>query len=313
MTQTAAIFPGQGAQSVGMGRSIAEASPAARAIYQRAAEVLGYDAASVCFDGPAERLEQTDVQQPAIFVTSAALWAAYGEAGGRPQAFAAAAGLSLGEYTALYAAGALSFEAGLRLVRRRGELMQQAALAAPGGMVSLIGAGEAEARTVCERARGDDVLVVANLNCPGQVVISGSRAALERAESAAAELGLRTVPLPVAGAFHSPLMASAAAGLTAVLAETDLRDASIPVVRNVDAEHHGSTDSIRKLLGRQMTEPVLWQRCIERMVGDGARRFVEFGPGRVLTGLLRKIDRTLTVVNVNTPADIEQLAGATAG
>ena len=307
MSDTAVIFPGQGAQAVGMGRELAAFSHAARSVYRRASDVLGFDVASVCFDGPAERLEQTDIQQPAIFVTSVAFWEAYLEQGGSQEAFARSGGLSLGEYSALYAAGAMSFDVALRLVRRRGELMQEASLASPSGLLTLVGADEAVARAVCDEARGDDVLVPANFNCPGQVVISGSKAAIERAETVADQMGCRGVVLPVAGAFHSPLMASAAEGLAVVLVESAIEQPSIPVLRNVDAEYHADPDSIRDALGRQLTEPVLWQRCVERMVADGVETFVEFGPGRVLTGLLRKINRKLAAKNISKVEDIASI------
>ncbi len=307
MGDTAAIFPGQGAQAVGMGCQLASSCPAARSVYDRASRILGFDIAAVCFEGPSDRLEQTDIQQPAIFVTSAAFWEAYLDGGGSRQRFARAGGLSLGEYAALYAAGAMPFDVALRLVRRRGELMQQAALAAPSGMMSLIGADEKMALAVCDRARGDGVLVPANFNCPGQVVISGSQEALIRAEAIAGEMGCRAVMLPVAGAFHSPLTASAAEGLAAVLAESPIIEPSIPVIRNVDAAYHGDPASIREALRRQLTEPVLWQRCIERMVADGVDTFVEFGPGRVLTGLLRKINRKLAARNISTFEDLASI------
>jgi len=304
MGQTAAIFPGQGAQKVGMGRDVVEASPRAKSIFDQANELLGFDLAGVCFTGPAEELEKTDIQQPAIFVTSVAIWEAFIEAGGQRSSFARAGGLSLGEYTGLCAAGAVSFEDALRLVYRRGQLMQEASVASPSGMVSLIGADEAIAGDLCEKVRGDEVLVPANFNCPGQVVISGSKAACERAVELADSVGCRGVQLPVAGAFHSPFMASAANGLTPVLKETLFTEPEFPVVANVDGQYHTNADSIRDSLRRQVTEPVLWQRCIERMIEDGVDRFVELGPGRVLTGLMRKINRKIPVINVSTHESI---------
>ena len=300
MGQAAVIFPGQGSQAVGMGLDVAESSERARAVFDRADEVLGFDLSRLCFEGPAEELERTDIQQPAIFVASVALWEAYLEAGGERAGFARTGGLSLGEYTALHIAGAMDFDDALRLIRRRGQLMQEAARATPGGMVSLIGADKAAAVAVCDQARGDDVLAPGNFNCPGQIVISGSKAACERAVDAAKEVGCRAVPLAVAGAFHSPLMASAAAGLWPVLQETNLTDPELPVIANVDAEYHKDPVAIRESLRGQVTKPVLWQRCIERMILDGVDRFVEVGPGRVLTGLMRKINRGVTAVNVST-------------
>jgi len=298
--KTAVIFPGQGSQSVGMGRDVAESSAAARGVFDRANDVLGFDLARVCFDGPAAELERTDVQQPAIFVTSVAIWEAWLEAGGARETFVCSGGLSLGEYTALHVAGAVSFEDALRLVRRRGELMQQAALASPSGMVSLVGADEAMARALCDRARGGDVLAPANFNCPGQIVIAGDRAACERATALAGEVGCRAVPLAVAGAFHTPLMQTAADGLRPALERTPFTTPGMRVIANVDAEYHRDPTSMRDSLRRQVTQPVLWQRCIERMIADGVERFVEIGPGRVLTGLMRKINRNVPCVNVST-------------
>jgi len=307
MGNAAVIFPGQGSQFVGMGRDVTQASARARGVYQRAGRILGFDVATLCFEGPAEQLERTDIQQPAIFVTSAALWEAFLELGGSLRQFTRAAGLSLGEYTALYAAGALSFEDALRLVRYRGELMQAAALAAPSGMVSLVGANETSANALCDQARGDEVLAPANYNCPGQIVISGSKAACERAVSLADEFQCRAVTLAVAGAFHSPLMEPAALGLEPHLQGALFRTPAVPVLANVNAEYHGAPSAVRASLRRQVTQPVLWQRCIERMVADGCDEFIEIGPGRVLTGLMRKINRQITAINAGT---VDALAGA---
>jgi [acyl-carrier-protein] S-malonyltransferase len=306
MGEAAVIFPGQGSQLVGMGKDVAESCGAARDLFGRANDVLGFDIARLCFEGPAEELEKTDVQQLAIFLTSCALWVAFVEAGGSLKHFVRAGGLSLGEYTAFHVAGALVFEDALRLVRRRGQLMQQAALASPSGMVSLLGADEAAAQALCDRARREgEVLRPANFNCPGQVVISGSRSACERATEMADEFNCRPFVLPVAGAFHSALMAPAGEGLKAVLAETGFLSPKIPVIANVNAEYHGQAGEIRESLVRQVTEPILWQRCVERMIKEGCDCFVEVGPGRVLTGLMRKINRKMTAITVNSAASIE--------
>lgn len=299
MPRSAVIFPGQGAQVVGMGRDVCAVSTAAKAVFDRAGDALGFDLAALCFEGPAEQLERTDIQQPAIFTVSAALWEALRESGLGRDAFAAAAGLSLGEYTALYVAGALDLEDAVRLVALRGRLMQAAAAAEPSGMVSLIGGDEAGARALCDAAREGEVLAPANFNCPGQIVLSGHRAACARAAARAEAFGFRAVPLAVAGAFHSPLMASAAEGLREALHRANWRALSLPVLSNVDAEYHEDGEAMRCALERQVTHPVLWQKCIERLIADGVQRFVEVGPGRVLTGLMRKINRQVEVVNVS--------------
>lgn len=307
MDTSAVIFPGQGSQVVGMGRDVVAVHSRARQVFEQANAILGFDLSALCFDGPAERLEQTDIQQPAIFVASIALWEVFREGQSdrfRPRAMG---GLSLGEYTALHAAGAVSFEDALRLVQLRGRLMQAAAEATPSGMVSLVGADENTAQRLCTKAREADVLVCANFNCPGQVVLSGSRAACRRAVALAEEFQCRALPLPVAGAFHSPLMASAADGLWPALQATAFHTPAVPVIANVDAAYHGNADSIRDSLRRQLTQPVQWQRCVERLVTDGCDCFMEVGPGRVLTGLMRKINRSMRTVNISTA---ETLAAA---
>ncbi len=307
MSTSAAIFPGQGSQSVGMGRDIVEAHPAARKVFDDAGRILGVDLASVCFGGPAEALEATDIQQPAILATSVAVWHAMRAAAPQACDFAAMAGLSLGEYTALHLAGAISFEDALRLVQRRGRLMQQAALAHPGGMVSVIGLDEPTVRALCDEAAAAGVIQPANFNCPGQIVVSGARAACERITALIEQRGGRAVPLKVAGAFHSPLMQSAADGLREALERVPIQTPSVPVVANVTAEPHGDPEAIRASLVQQLVRPVQWQACVEYLVRTGAERFVEIGPGRVLTGLMRKIDRRVQAVNVSTAADLAGL------
>jgi len=299
MTKRAVIFPGQGAQSVGMGKDIYDASARAREVYKQAGEVLGIDIAELCFEGPSEKLERTDVQQPAIFVTSVATWEAFLEAGADRARFTHTGGLSLGEYTALYAAGAINFSDALQVVRCRGELMQAAAVASSSGMVSLVGGDEETARKICEEASQGEVLGPANFNCPGQVVIAGAKSACERAVLAAEATGCRAVPLAVAGAFHSPFMESAAAGLVSVLAGATFNEPRIPVISNVTGDYHSDADSIRTSLCSQVTQPVLWQKCVERLIADGVGEFVEIGPGRVLTGLMRRIDRKQSITNVS--------------
>lgn len=293
-----------------MAHDFAEVSSRARNVFESANDVLDFDVARDCFEGPPERLQRTDVQQPAIFVATVAMWEALAEAGVRCDHFSHAAGLSLGEYTALHVAGTVGFEDALRLVARRGRLMQDAAEASDSGMVTLIGGDEAGARKLCEAARGDAVLTPANFNCSGQIVISGDQSACDRAVELASEFGFRAIALAVAGAFHSSLMQSAADGLAPVLAQTPFTPGAITVIGNVDAAAHGDADAIRKSLTRQVSEPVLWQRCVEGMIEAGVDQFIEIGPGRVLTGLMRKINRDVDTVNLSKAEGLDDIAAS---
>ncbi len=290
----ALLFPGQGAQYVGMGKALAERYAGAAALFSRAAEILGYDLLGLCTSGPAARLDSTVCSQPAIFVTSlAALEALKAE---RPEAVlecVAVAGLSLGEYTALVHGGALDFEEGLKLVQERGAAMQAAADAVPSGMVSVLGLDLEVLGRLCEEEAQGEVLQIANLLCPGNVVVSGSRGACERLARRAEACGaMKTVPLPVAGAFHSSLMEPAAARLRAALAAAPFRDARLPVVANVDAQPHVAAADFPELLERQLTSPVRWEESVRCLLALGCTQFFEVGPGRVLRGLLRRIDRS---------------------
>ena len=305
MGKTAVIFPGQGAQSVGMGRDVAEVSERAAAVFARADEVLGFDIQQCCYEGPAEQLERTDIQQPAIFVTSVAIWEALSEKGFSANRFSAAAGLSLGEYTALHVAGSMEFDEALRLVHRRGQLMQEAALASPSGMVSLIGGDEEAAVRLCAQASQGEVLSPANFNCPGQIVISGAKSACARAVEMAGEFGCRALPLKVSGAFHSALMQRAADRLGEVLRETPIRTPRIPVIANVTSEPHTDPDGVRRLLQDQVVRPVRWQESMHKLIAEGVETFFEVGPGRVLTGLMKKINRKVPTVNVSTTEHVE--------
>jgi [acyl-carrier-protein] S-malonyltransferase len=306
MVKTAILFTGQGAQSVGMGRDIAEVSPAAAAVFARANEVVGFDLRAVCFEGPAEKLEQTDIQQPAIFTSSVAIWQAVQDRGLLNGGPAAMAGLSLGEYSALFAAGAVSFEDALRLVKRRGELMQAAATAVPSGMVSALGLEPGQIEAICREAADQGVIQPANFNSPGQIVVSGTKAACEKAAGLIEKAGGRAIPLKVAGAFHSPLMKPAADGLAEILAATSFRTPEVPVLANVNCQYHGDAATIRRWLTDQLTQPVRWQASMERLLAEGVERFVEIGPGRVLTGLMKKISRKTPVINLGAVADLTQ-------
>lgn len=305
-SDAAILFPGQGAQVLGMGLDVAEHEPAARGVFEQAAEVLGSDLRDIIGGDDKAALDRTDVCQPAILVTSLAVMAAL-EARELLDADAvgACAGLSLGEYTALTWAGALEPADAVRLVRTRGEAMQKASDENPSGMLSLVGATPEAAQAVCDAARGDDVLVAANLLAPGQVAIAGSHAALERAGGILREHKIRkAVPLSVAGAFHSPCMASAASALAEALDATTLRAPRVPVVMNVTGEPTRDPDTIRDLLRRQITSPVLWQASMERLLADGATRFLEPAPGKQLTNMLRRYDAETTVATCGTAEDL---------
>jgi [acyl-carrier-protein] S-malonyltransferase len=300
VAKIAFLFPGQGAQSVGMGKSLAESLPEVRELYDRAGRALGYDLARLCFEGPAHELDATRHSQPALFVTSlAALAALKRQAPDVVDQCQAAAGLSLGEYTALVFAGALDFEAGLRLVHQRGAAMQQAADMVPGGMVSILGLERPRVESLCGQARENDVLELANLLGPGNIVVSGSKTACLRvAEMAEAAGAAKTIPLAVAGAFHTPLMQPAVQPLRAALADASFARPRIPVIFNVDARTHDDPHEIRGLLARQVVEPVRWEDSMRHLLDSGFDRFYEVGPGRVLRGLLRRIDRAASCESV---------------
>jgi [acyl-carrier-protein] S-malonyltransferase len=294
------LFPGQGAQTVGMGRELDRALPAARALFDRASDLLGFDLRALCFEGPAAALAATDVSQPAIFVASLA--ALEGLKASQPEIVEAcqgAAGLSLGEYTALVFAGALDFETGLKIVQRRGQAMQAAAQATPSGMASVLGLDEPAVDELCRRVAPQGRLWKANLLGPGNIVVSGETAALEHAEPIAMALGAsKVIPLAVAGAFHSPLMHPADEALAEALAAASLQSPRIPVYSNVDAAPHADPDDLRRVLVAQVRAGVRWEDSMRRMLADGFDTFYEIGPGRVLTGLLKRIDRKVPCTSI---------------
>jgi len=301
MSKTALLFAGQGAQVVGMGRDLAEQSPAARTWFDRANAALGYDLAAVCFQGPEAELTRTENAQPGIFLVSWIAWQLLREQ--VPQLeFQATAGLSLGEFTALAAAGALSFEDGLRLVRQRGRFMQEACEVTRGGMAAIIGLDEAPTREACAEAG----VTLANLNCPGQLVISGAAENIAKAcELALAKGARRALPLPVAGAYHSPLMASAQPKLAQALTAVTFQPATVPVISNVTATAHDGAAATASRLVEQVCSSVRWEESMRHLLAQGFTRFIELGPGTALSGFMKRIDKSAELFNV---ADVPSLA-----
>jgi [acyl-carrier-protein] S-malonyltransferase len=301
MSKTALLFAGQGAQVVGMGKDLAEQFPSAKAWFDRANTAVGYDLASICFSGPDGELTKTENAQPGIFLVS---WVAFQLLKERVPSlsFHATAGLSLGEFTALTAAGALSFEDGLRVVRQRGRFMQEACDVTKGGMAAIIGLDEAPTREVCAEAG----VVLANLNCPGQLVISGETEKIAKAcDLAKAKGAKRALPLPVAGAYHSPLMASAQTKLQAELAKVNLSAPAVPVISNVTAQPHTNPAEISARMVEQVTSSVRWEESMRYLLAQGYTRFIELGPGTALSGFMKRIDKTAQMLNVADAASLE--------
>ena len=304
MSKTAILFAGQGAQVVGMGKDLVEKYPLARTWFERAKNSLGYDLGHICFSGPEAELTKTEHAQPGIFLVSWVAWQLLKER--FPDLdIKAAAGLSLGEFTALSAAGAIGFEDGLRLVRKRGHFMQEACDTTRGGMAAIIGLEEAPTREVCAQAG----VVLANLNCPGQLVISGEEEKITQAcDLAKARGARRALPLTVAGAYHSPLMSSAQPKLAAELARATIATPRIEVISNVTARPHGAADNIRELLVQQVTSSVRWEESMHYLVAQGFTRFIELGPGSALSGFMKRIDKSAVMLNVADVASLESTA-----
>ena len=304
------VFPGQGAQEAGMGRDLLETSAAARGLFETAERVLGYSLAKLCLEGPEERLQETQHAQPAIFTMSLACLEAARELGGLPgDEPAFVAGHSLGEYTALVAAGAVAFDDGLRLVQERGRLMQEAAARQPGAMAALLGLDEDAVRAICDEVGTE----VCNLNAPGQVVIGGTAEAVDGAMALALERGAsRGVRLKVSGAFHTSMMVPALDDMRRAVDATPFRDPRVPVVANTTASPLRTAEELRVELVDQLARPVFWQRSVEYMRSQGVKQFIEFGPGRVLSGLIRRIDRAAVVANVSDIAGARSLAATPA-
>lgn len=302
MSNIAFLFPGQGAQAVGMAQELVEQLPTAAALFAQASEILGYDLAHLCAQGPAEKLNTTDHSQPALFVASlAALESLKASDPQTVDACTATAGLSLGEYTALVFAGVMSFEDGLRVVQQRGSAMQAAAQQADSTMVSLLGLSTDDVQQLVDSCREDgEVLQIANYLCPGNIVVSGSRTACERIQVTAVAAGaMQAIPLAVAGAFHTEVMQAAVEPLRQVLENVALNAPRIPVISNVDASVHSDPEIIRQHLVQQVVSPVRWEECMGTLLNQGIDQFYEIGPGRVLRGLLRRIARKTPCENVS--------------
>lgn len=300
VAKIAFLFPGQGAQHVGMGKTLSSRFPAAKSLYDRASEILGFDLAAVCFEGPTERLDSTIISQPALFVSSlAALEMLKAEQPEVASSCAMAAGLSLGEYTALVFAGAMSFEDGLKVVQRRGQAMQQAADANPSGMVSALLLDKDAVCKVRDDASSAGQMWIANYLCPGNTVLSGEKPACEKALELIEAAQGKAVKLAVAGAFHTPLMSSACGQLEEVLNRAEIKAPRIPVISNVDATAHDSPDELRQILIRQVTQPVLWEDCVRKLLAEGCDQFYEIGPGKVLKSLMKRIDRKIDCQTIN--------------
>lgn len=299
------VFPGQGSQKVGMGRPWADAFPASRAVFEEADRVLGFELSRLCWEGPEDELTLTANLQPALLATSVAILRAVETTAARP---VAVAGHSLGEYSALVAAGSLELGDALRLVRRRGELMQEAVPVGQGAMAAILALDDADVERIVDEVAGSEVLAVANKNAPGQVVIAGHVAAVERAVERAKEERGKAKMVPVSAPFHCPLMAPAREGLEPLLRETRFEDPAVPVVTNVDAAPAASGDAAREALIRQVDGTVRWVESIEWMVDQaGVTSFVEVGPGNVLSGMIRRIRSEPERITLKGPEDLEQL------
>lgn len=302
---TAVFFPGQGSQSVGMVGKWCDANPAAAELFTRASAILGYDLAAICKNGPVDHLNTTVISQPAILVTSLAMLEVLKSRADNPLgSVSMAAGLSLGEYTALVFAGSIDFDDAVRLVDVRGRAMQECAEVRPGTMLAVLGLARESIQTLCDQVRGGDVLALANVLCPGNCVVSGSAEACQRlAEAAEAAGAMKCVRLEVAGAFHTPMMEPAVAHLRDAIAAVTIRSPRIRVVSNVDARPHNDPADIRRLLARQVVGVVEWQASVEYMLSVGVGSIWEVGPGRVLRGLMKRIDRSVVCSGVLDSSD----------
>src|SRR5919205_1935548 len=302
--ETAFVFPGQGSQYAGMGKDVYEAYPAARKVFHDIDDALGYSISQLCFEGPEDQLKLTENTQPAILAVSAAIHAVLEELGATRRDVVA--GHSLGEYSAIVSVGGLTPAEAAKIVRMRGRFMQDAVPVGSGGMAALIGPSVDDAQAICEEAAQGEVVSVANINAPGQIVIAGTKSAVERAIAVAKSRGVRrALPLPVSAPFHCALMEPAAERLRPLLDEASFKDLWVSLVSNVDASPIGTPTAVRNALLRQVASPVRWVEAVQKMIAMGVRRFVEVGPGNVLTGLIKRIDASVELHNVSDVASLE--------
>jgi len=311
MSKLALVFPGQGSQQVGMGKAIAEERPEARQVFEEADGALGFPLSRLCFEGPEEELKLTENTQPAILTTSVALYRALASQGVEPDFVA---GHSLGEYSALVAAGALRLDDAVVLVRNRGRYMQEAVPVGEGAMAAILGLGLAEVQEICSQASEGEVVEPANLNAPGQTVVAGHAAAVQRASAAAKERGAkRVIPLSVSAPFHCRLMRPAQHRLERDLANVTVSDLRVPLVSNVDAAWVRTGAEAADALVRQVASPVRWEESVRRLVDEGVDQFVEVGPGKVLSGLVRKIAENVRVASIEDPNGLRRLLAEVTG
>jgi len=302
--KTAHVFPGQGSQSVGMGLDLYQNYDSAKAVFEQADKALGFSLSRLCFEGPEEELTQTVNSQPAIVTVSFACFEAARSLNGALPPAAFVAGHSLGEYTALAAAGVLDFATTVYLARERGRLMHEAGQLTPGGMAAIIGLDEAPLAEVCRQSGAR----IANLNCPGQIVISGARDKLAKAMELVKERGAhRAIPLQVSGAFHTPLMQPAVDGMAAIIAALDFNNPTVPIVGNTTAKPLTTAEAVKEELLNQLCNCIQWQRSVEYMVNDGVSAFIEIGPGKVLAGLIKRIDRGVNIINIGSAEAVRNM------
>ena len=306
---TAFVFPGQGSQYAGMGRDVAEKFPAARRTFDEIDKALGFSISRLCFEGGEEELKLTENTQPAILAVSCAIHAVLEEMATTRRDLVA--GHSLGEYSAIVSVGGLTPGEAAKIVRQRGQFMQQAVPVGTGGMAALIGPTVEEARAICDEAAQGEIVSVANINAPGQIVIAGTRGGIDRAIAIAKQRGVRrALPLPVSAPFHSELMRPAEDQLKPVLDAAHIKDLWLALISNVDASPIGTATAVRNALVRQVVSPVRWVESVQKMIAMGVRKFVEIGPGNVLTGLIKRIDSSVELMNVSDVASIEKFANA---